>query len=97
MHKKYFGDGFVAMSVSLDNPKDKEIRAEVDAFLTKKQAAFTNLILESTMEEWQEKLKIDCYPCVFVFNRDNRIVKKMVGEQVDYKVIESEVVKLLKK
>jgi len=97
MHKKYAGDGFVAMSVSLDNPKDQEIRAEVDAFLTKKQAAFTNLILEAPPEEWQEKLKIDSYPCVFVFNRDNRIVKKMVGEQVDYKAIESEVVKLLKK
>jgi hypothetical protein len=97
MHKKYAGDGFVAMSVSLDNAKDKEIRVEVDAFLTKNQADFTNVILEAPMEEWQEKLKIDSYPCVFIFNRDNRIVRKLVGEQVDYKAIEAEVVKLLKK
>lgn len=97
MHKKYASEGFVAMSVSLDNPEDKEIRGEVDTFLTKNQATFTNVILEATMDEWQAKLKIDSYPAVFVFNRDNRIVKKMVGEQVDYAAIEAEVVKLLKK
>jgi hypothetical protein len=97
MHKKYGNDGFVAVSVNLDDAADKDIRGEVDAFLTKRQAQFTNLILEAKPEEWQAKLKFDAVPCVYVFNQDNRFVKKLVGEQVDYKAIEDEVVKLLKK
>lgn len=97
MHRKYGKDGFVALSVALDDPNDKDIRGEVDQFLTKKQATFTNLILEAKPEEWQEKLKIDAVPCVYVFNQENRFVKKLVGETVDYKVIEAEVARLLKK
>jgi hypothetical protein len=97
MHRKYGKDGFVALSVATDDPTDKSIRGEVDAFLAKKQATFTNLILEARPEEWQEKLKIDAVPCVYVFDQDGRFVKKLVAEKVDYKVIEDEVIHLLKK
>jgi hypothetical protein len=97
MHKKYGGDGFVALSVSLDNPNDQKIRAKVDAFLQKQQASFTNLIAEGDPDDWYSRLKIGAVPGVFVFDRDNRRVKKLSGEEVDYKVIESEVAKLLKK
>jgi hypothetical protein len=99
MHKKYANDGLVALSVSLDDANDKEVRAQVDDFLTKKQAVFTNLISEGKPDEWQKKLQIDAVPCVYLFNQENRIVKKLTGEKekVDYKVIEAEVVKLLKK
>ena len=44
-----------------------------------------------------QKLKIDAVPCVYVFNQQGRFEKKFVGEQVDYKVIEAEVARLLKK
>jgi hypothetical protein len=97
MHKKYGGDGFVALSVSLDNPQDEKIRARVDEFLQKKQARFTNVIAEGDTDTWYERLKIDSIPAVFVFDRENRRVKKLSGEEVDYKIVESEVVKLLKK
>jgi hypothetical protein len=97
MQKKYGGDGLVALSVSLDNSKDAMIRAKVDEFLKKKQANFTNLIAEGDTDEWYERLKIGSVPAVFVFDRENRRVKKLAGEEVDYKLIEAEVAKLLKK
>jgi hypothetical protein len=97
MHKKYGGDGLVALSVSLDNPKDGKIRARVDKFLQEKQASFPNLIAEGDPEDWYNRLKIGAVPGVFVFDRDNHRVKKMAGEEVDYKVVESEVAKLLLK
>jgi hypothetical protein len=97
MHKKYGRDGLVALSVSLDNPNDGKIRARVDEFLQKKQARFTNLIAEGQADEWYDRLKIDGIPAVFVFDQENHRVKKMAGEGVDYKAVESEVAKLLKK
>lgn len=97
MHKKYGGDGFVALSVSLDNPKDEKIRARVDDFLQKKQARFTNVIAEGEADAWYERLKIGSVPAVFVFDRENRRVNRLSGEEVDYKIVESEVAKLLRK
>ncbi len=97
MHKKYGDDGFVALSVALDNSKDEKIRARVDDFLQKKQARFTNVIAEGDTDTWYDRLKIGSVPAVFVFDKDNRRVKKLSGEEVDYTVIESEVAKLLKK
>jgi hypothetical protein len=97
MHKKYGGDGLVAVSVALDNPKDQKIRARVDTFLQQKQASFTNLIAEGDPDDWYNRLKIGAVPCVFVFDRDNHRAKKLSGEEVDYKIVESEVEKLIKK
>jgi thiol-disulfide isomerase/thioredoxin len=97
LNKKYSGDGLVAISVSLDNGDDKTARAKVDEFLQKKQAAFTNLISQGDPDDWYNALKIGGIPCVFVFDRENRRVQKLVGEQVDYKGIEAEVARLLKK
>lgn len=96
MHKKY-GEDFVALSLSLDNPKDDKIRGRVDAFLQKQKAAFTNVIAEGDTDDWYKQLKIGAVPAVFVFDRENHRVKKMSGEEVDYKIVESEVGRLLKK
>ncbi|MHB1423632.1 MAG: TlpA family protein disulfide reductase [Gemmataceae bacterium] len=97
MHKKYGAEGFVAISVSLDDPKDADARARVNAFLKKMEAAgMTNLIAEDNNEDaWYDKLKAGGLPLVYIFDRDNRRVKKIVD--VDYKAIEAEVAKLLKK
>jgi len=99
MHKKYGSDGFVALSVSLDDPNDpndKEARSDVDAFLTNNQATMTNLIMEGKQDDWYQKLNIGAVPCVYVFNQENRFVKKYV-DKVDFKVVEVEVANLLKK
>jgi hypothetical protein len=98
MQKKYGPEGFVAVSVSLDNAADKEALEDVNNFLRKKDAAgMTNLIAEDNPLDWYDQLKVAEIPLVYVFDRENRRVKKLVGGQVDYKVIEAEVAKLLKK
>jgi thiol-disulfide isomerase/thioredoxin len=100
LHNKYAADGLVAVSVSLDDPADQKVRQKVLEFLEKRKAEFTNLILDEPSEFWQMKLKIDGPPCVYVYNRDNKIAKKLPAgenEPVDYQVIEKLVMELLKK
>jgi hypothetical protein len=102
MHEKYGKDGLVAISVSLDNPRDKNIRAATEAFLVKQRATFTNVMLDAKIEEWTAKLKISGPPCIYVFDRKNRIAGKWLpdddGEnKVDYDAVEKAVVGLLKK
>jgi hypothetical protein len=98
MHKKYGDKDFVAVSLSLDNPKDEKIRAQVEAFLKKNQATMINLMAEGDPDDWYNKFHVGGLPLVFVFDRENHRVKKLVGgDQVDYKTIEAEVAKLLKK
>lgn len=96
MQRQYAAKGLVAVSVSLDNPQDKETMAKVDKFLTKQGANFGNFVLKAKEDEWQEKLHIHGPPCVYVFNRDNRFVLKQADE-VDYAVIEKKVQELLEK
>jgi hypothetical protein len=79
MHKKYARDGFEAVSVSLDDPADKETMQKVARFLESKQATFTNVVLDEKPEVWQEKLQFDGPPCVFVFNREGKWTKFSPG------------------
>lgn len=99
MHKKYGPDGFVAVSVSLDSAKDKAAFADVNKFLRKKEAAgMLNLIAEDNPDDWYEKLRVGGLPLVYVFDRENHRVKKLVGDkEANYKEIEAEVARLLKK
>jgi hypothetical protein len=98
MHRKYGKEGLVVVSASFDDPADKEARADIEAFLKKKQAAFTNLILENDAAEMYKTLDIPGPPCLYLFNRDNRFVKKMVGaDQIDFTVVDGEIARLLKK
>ena len=94
MHNKYAKEGFAAISVSLDDPKDEAARQRVLDFLRKQKATFTNLILDEKSEVWQEKLKFDGPPCVFVFNRDGKWKPYMMP---DYAEIEKYVAELMKK
>jgi hypothetical protein len=94
MHKKYAKDGLAAISVSLDDLKDKKAEERVIEFLRKQKATFTNLILDEKAEVWQKKLKFDGPPCVFVFNREGKPKK---FDAPDYDEIEKYVDELLKK
>jgi hypothetical protein len=94
MQQKHAKDGVAAISVSLDDPKDKKAMQNVRDFLRKQKATFTNLVLDEKPEVWQEKLKFDGPPCVFVFNRDGKWEKFAAP---DYAVIEKYVAGLLKK
>jgi hypothetical protein len=94
MHNKYGKNGLAAISVSLDDPKDEKARQRVIDFLTKQKAAFTNLILDEASEVWQNKLKFDGPPCVFVFDREG-MYKQYTAP--DYAEIEKYVAELMKK
>jgi hypothetical protein len=102
MHQKYARDGFVALSVSVDdlhNPNDpaEDTRKRVLDFLRKKKAAFTNVILDEPPEKTFAKLGIRAVPCVYVFNRDNRFVLKLVEQKDANTIVEKTVQELLKK
>jgi hypothetical protein len=117
MRQKYGKDAFLAVSVSLDGlseedrkkPEELEryaaTRKRVEKFLAAQKADFPNFILDIPPAEWQKKLKVDGPPCVYVFNKENRIVKKLpvldakgeTTEKVDYAVIDKLVADLLKK
>lgn len=95
MHNKYAKDGLAAVSVSLDDPNEPGVKETVLKFLESKKATFTNLILDEKVEVWQEKLKIDGPPAVFVIGRDGKIVQKFT--EVNYAEVEKLAVELLKK
>jgi thiol-disulfide isomerase/thioredoxin len=95
LHRKYANSGFTAISVSLDDAHDAETRDRVQKFLTKQQASFTNYVLDEKPEVWQQKLKIDGPPCVFVFGRKGELLKRY-NDGVDYQDVESVVVEALK-
>jgi hypothetical protein len=98
MQRKYAKDGLVAVSVSLDDPADKEVEARILKFLRAKDAEFTNLHLDESSELWSERLKIDLPPAVFVFDREGRLAGKFEGAKADYAAyVEPLVVELLKK
>ena len=99
MQNKYGKDGVVAMSVSLDDPNEKDNKDKVLKFLENQKATFSNYILDEKPELWQEKLKIDAVPALFVFDRDNRIALKLPSgdDPVNYKIVEKKVQELLKK
>lgn len=95
LHRKHAADGLTAISVSLDDAEDDEVRERVRRFLTVQQAAFANFLLAEKPSAWQAKLKIDGPPCLFLFDRQGRLVKKY-HDHVDYDEVERLVIGLLK-
>jgi hypothetical protein len=97
MQRKYAKDGLVAISVSLDDPNEDNVKDKVTKYLRSQKATFTNLILDEKPEVWQKKLKIEGPPCVFVFDRDGKIAKKFDSGEKYEDEIEKFVADLLKK
>jgi hypothetical protein len=103
MQRKYAGKDFAAISVNLDDPHDAKAREKVQRFLEKQKATFTNVMLDAKPEVWQEKLKVDGPPVIYVFDRDNHFVKKLPvisdkeseTEPAEYSIVEKVVAKLL--
>jgi hypothetical protein len=96
MHRKYGKDGLVCVSVSLDE-KDNKDRAL--AFLKKRQAEFSNYLLDEEAEVWQNKLKLTGPPAVLVYGRDGKRARQFEDNDPDhpfgYENVEPVVRKLL--
>jgi hypothetical protein len=106
MLDKYGKEGLVVLGVTLDDSKDEAARKGVIAYLQKQKVPFTNVNLQGTAETRPKTLDFGVgVPAAFVFNRDNRYVKKLPrvdakGEPVedfDYDVIEKLVAELVRK
>jgi thiol-disulfide isomerase/thioredoxin len=100
LQREYGQKGLVALSVTVDDPKDMKARERAVQFLERVKAYdVINLHLDEEAAFWQAKLRTDGPPLVFVFDRDNRIaLRQPVGEEaVDYAAIEKKVQELLKK
>lgn len=94
LDRKYRDRGMVAMSVALDE-SNLPARQRVQTFLEQKRATFANYLLDERTGFWQDKLKVDGPPLVFVFNRRGELTKKFVDEEVNYAAIEQLVARLL--
>jgi hypothetical protein len=88
LHEKYAREGVVVISVSLDDPSEKDGKgdkarprtATVLEFLQQRQAAFTNLILDENQDFWTQKFSFVGPPCLFVFNREGKW-KRFKGDE----------------
>jgi hypothetical protein len=96
MHNKYAKDRFAAFSCALDDPETKGIQEKLLKFLKEKKATFSNFLLNETDETWQEKLKLDGPPAVFVFDREGKPAKKFTAK-FTYEDVEKVVADLMKK
>lgn len=98
MHTRYAKDGLVAISVALttDDTVGTDEYNRIAKFLNKSNATIRNFVLDEPGELWQKKLGINGPPCIYLFDKDNRFVKKMVEDDVDFAVLEKTIRELLK-
>jgi hypothetical protein len=108
MHSKHGKGGLEIVSVTLDDPRDRDAaktRERVIRFLNEKiKPTFPSVNLDIRAEDREKKFKTGSVPIVYVFNRDNRYVMKLPlvndkgeEEEVDYDAIEKAVANLIKK
>jgi thiol-disulfide isomerase/thioredoxin len=96
LHEKYGNEGLVCISVSLDNPAEKDRLPRVIKFLESRKAYFTDVLLDEDQDFWLTKLNFKGPPCVYVFNREGKWVR-FVAEDDPYTKVEKLVAAWLKK
>lgn len=80
-------EGLRTIAVNVDDPSDGEVKASVREFLREQRSTCLNVMLDEKLEVWQEKLKIKSLPCVFLFDRQGRLLTRWDSDEVDYEVI----------
>jgi thiol-disulfide isomerase/thioredoxin len=98
--KKKYGDDLVAITVNLDDPEDKKVRAKNEKFLKSIEATKTiNILLDEKEEVWQKKLEVTSFPTVFVFRPDGKYEVRYPEKKEDftYEDVGKVVADLLKK
>jgi thioredoxin-related protein len=95
MHQKLAKDGFLAMAVNLDDPKEQETMIEVEEFYAKQQARFPVFVLNEAQETWMKKFDITGVPAVFVFDREGKLAKKYPLKEDDFEVKYDKIEKLV--
>ena len=96
LQRRYADSGLAAISVSLDDPGDAEARQRVVDFLNEQKATCRNVLLTDSPKVWQAKWKIVGPPCVFLFDRQGKLIQRWEGKDINYAVIEQRLTELLK-
>ncbi len=99
MNRKYGPKGLAFISLSLDDPSDKNAVAEAERFLKEKKAVFTNVLLDESFGDGFDKLNINGIPAVFIYGPDGKEVKRFTmddpNNQFTYDEVEKTVANLL--
>jgi thiol-disulfide isomerase/thioredoxin len=99
MNRKYSPKGLAFISLSLDDPSDKNAVAEAERFLKEKKALFTNVLLDESFGDGFDKLNINGIPAVFIYGPDGKEVKRFTmddpNNQFTYDDVEKTVANLL--
>jgi len=99
MHRKYAKRGLAVISLSLDDPTDKDAVLEAEKFLKAKKAAFTNVLLDENFGDGFEKLNINAIPAVFIYGPDGKELKRFTMDdpknQFTYDEVEKAIIALL--
>jgi hypothetical protein len=95
VQKKLKDQGLVVITVDLDDPNEKEFTDAAFAWLKQEKITLPNFLLDEKEEVWQEKLKVNLVPCLYVFNRAGQIEEKYT-KKADEKELDALIDKLLK-
>jgi thiol-disulfide isomerase/thioredoxin len=99
MYKKYKDKGLVCISVCTDDlRKYPKKESRIQEFLQDNEAIFTNVVLDMTDTELQEKLRITSLPCMYVFDRQGKW-RQFIGTALvqDGKIRQAEIETLIVK
>ena len=107
MHNQYAKEGLEVLSVLTDSSKESKALASAREFLKNKlRVPFPSVHVDASTFDYDRKISSEGVPAVFVFNREGKWVQKYptlspdgmkLLQEVDYDVIEKQVVELLKK
>ena len=90
LHNRYRSQGLHVISVTLDSIDQSESALK---FLKQQKATFQNLILDEKPVVWQNKLRIREIPCLFLFDRQGRIERRL--SSIDVQELDKIITRLL--
>jgi len=95
LHKQYGPEKIACMSVTVDDPEDKD---KALRFLNQQKATFANFLLDEPAEAYQKRYKFGAVPCVKVYGRDGKLVESFTAEakELTYKDVRKVLEPLLK-
>jgi thiol-disulfide isomerase/thioredoxin len=97
LQKKYAEQGFVVISVSVDNAQEQEQVEVAQKFLRQVNPPFLNLHLHESAELWTKKLDCSSLPCYYLFDRQGKWIRfgGRADVTINYDDLESVVVRML--
>lgn len=99
MNHKYAKKGLAVVSLSLDDPSDKNALVDAEKFLKEKKATFTNILLDEELGVGFEKLDIGAIPAVFLYGPGGKEIARFTmddpNHQFTYDEVEQAVIAVL--